>query len=102
MGEQRPVEYPTGIGTSDADRIYLLGHDLAGELIGKVGFGELALWLATQQRPTPQQVCVFGQCIERFVGGDAVGPQSDVVIPGFGCGIDQGRRRQHQGRQLRQ
>ncbi len=55
----RPVEYPTGIGTSDASNIHLLGHDLAGDLLGKVGFGELALWLATQQRPTPQQVRVF-------------------------------------------
>src|SRR5438477_4132360 len=53
------MEYPTGIGTSDATSIYLLGHDLAGELIGNIGFGELALWLATQQRPTPQQVRVF-------------------------------------------
>jgi citrate synthase len=53
------VEYPTGIGTSDASSIHLLGHDLAGELMGQVGFGELALWLATQQRPTPQQVRVF-------------------------------------------
>jgi citrate synthase len=59
MGEQRPKQYPTGIGTSDADRIQLLGHDLAGDLIGKVGFGELALWLATQKRPRPQQVRVF-------------------------------------------
>jgi citrate synthase len=53
------MEYPTGIGTSDATTIRLLGHDLAKELIGNVGFGELALWLATQQRPTPQQVRVF-------------------------------------------
>ena len=53
------MEYPTGIGTSDATSIRLLGHDLAGELMGKVGFGELALWLATQERPTPQQVRVF-------------------------------------------
>src|SRR5436190_5087183 len=53
------VEYPTGIGTSDASSIRLLGHDLAGELMGNIGFGELALWLATQQRPTPQQVRVF-------------------------------------------
>jgi len=59
MGDQRSPEYPTGIGTSDADRIQLLGHDLANDIIGKVGFGELALWLATQQRPTPQQVRVF-------------------------------------------
>ncbi|HKO25183.1 MAG TPA: citryl-CoA lyase [Chloroflexota bacterium] len=53
------AEYPTGIGTSDASSIRLLGHDLAGELMGNIGFGELALWLATQQRPTPQQVRVF-------------------------------------------
>ncbi len=53
------MDYPTGIGTSDATSIRLLGHDLANELIGTIGFGELALWLATQQRPTPQQVRVF-------------------------------------------
>ncbi|HST86817.1 MAG TPA: citryl-CoA lyase [Ktedonobacterales bacterium] len=59
-GEQQPpAEYPTGIGTSTATSIQLLGHDLAGDLLGKVGFGELALWLATQRRPTPQQVRVF-------------------------------------------
>src|SRR5258706_76045 len=53
------MEFPTGIGTSDATSIHLLGYDLAGELMGNIGFGELALWLATQQRPTQQQVCVF-------------------------------------------
>jgi citrate synthase len=53
------MEFPTGIGTSDATTIRLLGHDLSNELIGQIGFGELALWLATQQRPTPQQVRVF-------------------------------------------
>src|SRR5260221_8104992 len=53
------MEFPTGIGTSDATSIHLLGHDLAGELMGNIGFGELALWLATQQRPTSQQVRVF-------------------------------------------
>src|SRR5690242_14547774 len=59
-GEQQPpVEYPTGIGTSTATSIQLLGQDLAGDLLGKVGFGELALWMATQRRPTPQQVRVF-------------------------------------------
>ncbi len=59
VGEQRPPEYRTGLGVSDADRILLLGHNLADELIGKIGFGELALWLATQRRPTPQQTRVF-------------------------------------------
>jgi len=53
------TEYPTGLGTSDRDTISLLGHDLAGELLGTVTFGELAFWLATQQRPTPGQLRVF-------------------------------------------
>src|SRR5581483_7539112 len=52
-------EYSTGIGTSDPTSIRLLGHDLAGELIGRISFGELARWLVTQGRPTPQQVRVF-------------------------------------------
>jgi citrate synthase len=60
MTESYPVpRFPTSLGTSDADTITLLGHDLAADLMGKVSFGELALWLVTQQRPTPQQVRVF-------------------------------------------
>jgi citrate synthase len=51
--------FPTSIGTSSAETITLLGHDLATDLMGKVGFGELALWLVTQQRPTPSQIRVF-------------------------------------------
>jgi citrate synthase len=49
----------TSLGTSDADTITLLGHDLAADLMGRVSFGELALWLVTQQRPAPPQVRVF-------------------------------------------
>lgn len=52
-------EYPTSIGTSDADSITLLGHDVAGELMGKVGFGELSFWLAALRRPTPAELAVF-------------------------------------------
>lgn len=51
--------YPTSLGTSTAETISLLGHDLANDLMGRVGFGELAMWLVTQQRPTPSQVRVF-------------------------------------------
>ncbi|MGE5286362.1 MAG: citryl-CoA lyase [Micromonosporaceae bacterium] len=51
--------FPTSLGASDEATITLLGHDLAGDLMGKVGFGELALWLVTQRRPTPSQVRVF-------------------------------------------
>jgi citrate synthase len=52
-------QYPTSLGTSDADTITLLGQNLATDLMGKVGFGELALWLVTKRRPTPSQVRVF-------------------------------------------
>jgi citrate synthase len=54
-----PERFPTSLGTSSRDRITLLGEDLAADLMGKVGFGELALWLVTQQRPSPPQVRVF-------------------------------------------
>src|SRR5690348_16986922 len=40
-----PAEYPTSLGTSDADTITLLGQNLAEDLMGKVGFGELTLWM---------------------------------------------------------
>jgi len=51
--------YRTGLGTSDADSITLLGHDLAGELLGKISFGELAFYLIAKQRPTPGQLVMF-------------------------------------------
>jgi citrate synthase len=53
------VDYPTSIGTSDPTTITLLGEDLAGSLMGQVGFGELALWLVTQRRPSAGEVRVF-------------------------------------------
>jgi citrate synthase len=53
------VTYPTSLGTSDADHIRLLGHDVAEELMGKVGFGELAFWLVAERRPTAGQVRLF-------------------------------------------
>lgn len=53
------TDFPTAIGTSDADNISLLGHDLASELLGSISFGELAYWLATKRRPTPQQLRLF-------------------------------------------
>jgi citrate synthase len=54
----RPT-YPTALGTSDAESITLLGQDLAHDLMGKVGFGELAFWLVAGRRPTPGEVQVF-------------------------------------------
>src|SRR5450432_4230661 len=51
--------FPTSLGTSSEKTIILLGQDLAADLMGKVSFGELALWLVTQRRPTAAQVRVF-------------------------------------------
>ena len=53
------LRFPTAIGTSDETRIRLLGQDLAADLMGKVGFGELAYWLVAGRRPTPGEVRVF-------------------------------------------
>ena len=52
-------EYPTSIGTSDESSIQLLGDDLAGDLMGQVGFAELAFWLVAMRRPTPGELRVF-------------------------------------------
>jgi citrate synthase len=51
--------YPTSIGTSDEDSIRLLGHDLAGDLLGQVGFAELAFWLVAMRRPTAGELRLF-------------------------------------------
>jgi citrate synthase len=60
MTEPVPVpRFPTSLGTSNQTTITLLGQDLAADLMGKIGFGELAMWLVTQRRPTTSQVRVF-------------------------------------------
>ena len=51
--------FPTSLGTSDRSSITLLGQDLARDLMGEVSFGELAYWLITLERPTPQQSRLF-------------------------------------------
>lgn len=53
------VSFPTSLGTSSADEIRLLGQDLTADLMGKVGFGELAFWLIALRRPTPSETRVF-------------------------------------------
>ena len=56
MSERR---YPTALGASSLHRITLLGQDLADDVMGEVGFGELAFWLATQRRPSAGETRVF-------------------------------------------
>lgn len=53
------LRFPTSLGTSTADEIRLLGRDLTAELMGQVGFGELAFWLVAMRRPTPSETRVF-------------------------------------------
>lgn len=54
-----PRRYETALGASSRDSITLLGQDLARDVMGSVGFGELAFWLATQRKPTPGETRVF-------------------------------------------
>jgi len=51
--------FPTSLGTSSEHEIHLLGQDLTADLMGEVGFGELAFWLVAMRRPTPSEVRVF-------------------------------------------
>jgi citrate synthase len=53
------LDFPTSLGTSDAEHIHLLGQDVAGDLMGRVGFGELAFWLITRRRPTSGEARLF-------------------------------------------
>jgi citrate synthase len=53
------LDFPTSLGTSTPDEIGLLGRDLTADLMGKVGFGELAFWLVAMRRPKPGEVRVF-------------------------------------------
>ncbi|KQS65861.1 citryl-CoA lyase [Modestobacter sp. Leaf380] len=54
-----PRRYETALGASTRETITLLGTDLARDVMGTVGFGELAFWLATQRRPSPGETRVF-------------------------------------------
>ena len=51
--------YETALGASTPDTITLLGQDLARDVMGTVGFGELAFWLATQRRPSTGETRLF-------------------------------------------
>lgn len=53
------LTFPTSIGTSSPTSMTLLGMDMATEVLGHVGFGQLCLWLMTGRRPDAHQVRVF-------------------------------------------
>ncbi|WP_214366149.1 citryl-CoA lyase [Pseudonocardia sp. H11422] len=51
--------YRTGLGTSDLHHIRLMGQDLAGDMMGKVSFGELAFWMVAGRRPSDGESALF-------------------------------------------
>ena len=53
------MSFRTGIGTSDADSITLMGRDLATELMGKVTLTELAFLLVQGRMPSPEETRLF-------------------------------------------
>ncbi len=59
MNPEPAPTYRTGIGTSTADTITLLGQDLAHDLIGQITFGDLAFRLVAKRQPTPGELTMF-------------------------------------------
>lgn len=49
----------TGIGTSDADSITLMGRDLASELMGRVTLTELTFLMVQGRMPSPEETRLF-------------------------------------------
>ena len=48
------MTFRTGIGTSDADSITLMGRDLATDLMGNVTLTELAFLMVQGRMPSPE------------------------------------------------
>ncbi len=59
VSDDASAGYRTSLGASDATSITLLGRDLATDIMGEVGFGELSYWMLLRRRPTPGQARVF-------------------------------------------
>ncbi len=59
MTERPTPVYPTALGVSTLDSITLFGRDLPGEMIGKVGFAELAFELIQLRKPTVGEARAF-------------------------------------------
>jgi citrate synthase len=51
--------YVTSLGTVSETTITVLGQDLANDLMGQVGFGELAFWLVALRRPSAGERRLF-------------------------------------------
>lgn len=56
--KQTPT-YPTSLGTSTVEEINLMGQSVSEDLMGKVGFAELAFWMTATRRPTAGELRTF-------------------------------------------
>lgn len=62
-GQGHVASYPTSLGVSTTSTITLLGKDLAGDLMGRVGLTELVYRMVTLRVPTPGQVRMLDACL---------------------------------------
>jgi citrate synthase len=62
MSDDDEISYPSSLGRSTRTTITLFDEQIQ-DLMGNVGFGELAFWLAARRRPTPEQVTLFEACL---------------------------------------
>lgn len=53
------ASYPTSLGTSTVEEINLMGQSVSEDLMGKVGFAELAFWMTATRRPNPGELRTF-------------------------------------------
>ncbi|WP_150461557.1 citryl-CoA lyase [Nesterenkonia ebinurensis] len=59
MTDPANPSYPTSLGTSTVEEISLMGLSVSEDLMGKVGFAELAFWMTATRRPTPGELRTF-------------------------------------------
>jgi citrate synthase len=57
----RPIT--TGVGASTADAIYVRGRDVARELMGNVGLGEMAFLLVAGREPSAPEALMFNAAL---------------------------------------
>src|SRR5438445_10391545 len=57
----------SGLGRSTADQIFVRGHDLTEELIGKVSLGDFAFLELMARLPTPQESVMFNALVVTLV-----------------------------------
>ena len=58
-GTRSDACYETSLGTSTVEEISLMGHSVSKDLMGQVGFAELAFWMTAMRRPSLGELRTF-------------------------------------------